>query len=127
MELFFRILLALTGAINLLPSLLAFLPERITKSYGVTIPDANVELLLRHRAVLFGIIGGLMIFSALAKKYYEVATGAGLISMSSFVVLYWLIGEDINAELSTVMRIDVVATIVLLVGFLAFRVPVKKP
>lgn len=127
MELIFRIILFCSGVINLLPSLLAVLPTRIQKSYGVAIPDVNYELLLRHRAVLFAMIGGLMIFSALAKKYYEVAAGAGLISMMSFVVLHWLIGKGITPELRTVMRIDAAATIVLLVGLIAFRLLAKKP
>ena len=70
MEIFFRITLFIAGIINAIPALIAFLPNKITASYGIPIPDANFELLLRHRAVLFGIIGGLMIYSAVTKKYY---------------------------------------------------------
>jgi hypothetical protein len=87
MELIYRITLFIAGVINLLPSMLAFLPDKISKSYGIEIPNANYELLLRHRAILFGIIGGLMIFSAIVKKYYDIATIAGLISMTSFIIL----------------------------------------
>jgi heme A synthase len=120
MELFFRITLFVAGGINLLPSFLAFLPEKIAKSYGIEIPNANFELLLRHRAILFGIIGGLMIYSALVKKHYELSTIAGLVSMSSFIILYFLIGKDINQDLKKVMRIDVVATVILCIGFILF-------
>jgi heme A synthase len=125
MELLFRITLFVAGVINLLPSLLAFLPDKIAKSYGIQIPNANYELLFRHRAILFGIIGGLMIYSALVKKHYELSTMAGLVSMTSFVVLYFLIGKDINSELKKVMMIDVVAIVILCAGFLLYALRSK--
>lgn len=117
----FRILLLLVGIINTLPVLIAFLPEKIATSYGVTIPDANYELLLRHRAVLFGIVGGWMIYAAFANKYLTSATIIGLISMLSFILLYFLIGQPINAALTKVMKIDVIATVVLIIGFLLYN------
>ena len=120
MELIYRIALFIAGLINLLPVLLAFIPEKISKSYGIDVPNANYELLLRHRAVLFGIIGGLMIYSAIAKKYYEIATTFGLISMLSFIILYFFIGKDINSELKKVMMVDVIATVILCSGLLLF-------
>lgn len=120
MELLFRITLFVAGVINLLPSLLAFLPDQIAKSYGIPIPNANYELLLRHRAILFGIIGGLMIYSALVKKHYELSTITGLVSMTSFIILYFIIGNDINQELKKVMIYDFVATIILCIGFILF-------
>jgi hypothetical protein len=125
METIFRITLFISGLINLLPSFLAFLPDRISKSYGIDIPNSNVELLLRHRAILFGIIGGLLIYSALVKKHYELSTMAGLVSMTSFVVLYFLIGKDINSELKKVMLIDVVAIVILCAGFLLYALRSK--
>jgi heme A synthase len=121
MELIFRITLFIAGVINLLPSVLAFLPDKISKSYGIEMPNQNYELLLRHRAILFGIIGGLMIYSAVAKKHYEVSTVIGLISMVSFIVLFFLIGKDINSELKKVMTIDVVGTVILCIGFILLK------
>jgi heme A synthase len=121
MELIFRITLFIAGVINLLPSVLAFLPDKISKSYGIEIPNENYELLLRHRAILFGIIGGLMIYSAVAKKHYEVSTFIGLISMVSFIVLFFLIGKDINSDLKKVMTIDIVGTVILCIGFILLK------
>ena len=94
MELIFRISLFVVGVINLLPSILAFLPKKIATSYGVSEPNSNQELLLRHRAAMFGMIGGLMVFAAIAQKYYEIATFIGFFSMISFVLLYFLIGKN---------------------------------
>jgi hypothetical protein len=106
--------------------MLAFLPDKISKSYGIEIPNANYELLLRHRAILFGIIGGLMIFSAIVKKYYDIATIAGLISMTSFIILYFLIDKGISSELKKVMAIDIVATVILLIGLVFFLITSKN-
>lgn len=126
MELIYRITLFIAGVINLLPSILAFFPSKISKSYGIDVPNANYELLLRHRAILFAMIGGFMIFSAVIKKYYEISTLAGLVSMVSFVLLYFLIGKGINAELNKVMIIDVVAIVILLISVVIFFMNSKK-
>jgi hypothetical protein len=121
-EIFFRITLALAGLVHVLPTILAFAPSKIPKSYGIEVPDANYELLLRHRACLFGIVGGLLIFSAITKRYYETSTIVGLVSMISFIALYFIVGNGVNAELSKVMKIDLVALILLLVGcFLKYQ------
>ena len=121
MEKIYRIALFLAGIINILPAFLAFIPDKISKSYGIELPNENFELLLRHRAILFGIIGGLMIYSAIAKKYYTIATSVGLISMVSFILLFFLIGKDINSELKNIMIVDIVASFILCLGLLLFK------
>ncbi|MEL7005616.1 MAG: hypothetical protein AAFN93_23230 [Bacteroidota bacterium] len=120
METVFRVTLFIAGGINMLPSILAFLPEKISKSYGIEIPDANFELLLRHRAILFGIVGGLMILSGITKKYYLISVAVGLTSMISFILLFFLI-NGINEELEKVMKIDLVAVVILIVGFVLYK------
>ncbi len=122
MEIFFRITLLIAGMINAIPALIAFLPDKITTSYGITVPDANFELLLRHRAVLFGVIGGLMIYSAVTKKQYDLATFAGLVSMISFLVLYFGIEGPINSALTKVMQIDAFAIMLLLIGLILYEI-----
>ncbi len=121
MEIIFRVCLFIAGIINVLPSILAFLPNKISSSYGIEIPDANYELLLRHRAILFGIIGGIMIYSAITKKHYSMAVVIGLISMVSFVILLKLINGTINPELHKVMKIDLVGIAILLIGFALYK------
>lgn len=117
MELLFRSILFLAGCVHILPSLIAIFPHKISRTYGIKIPDANYELLIRHRAILFGIIGTLMIYSAVLRKHYELSTISGLVSMISFITLYRYIGKNINPELKKVMIIDLVATISLCIGF----------
>jgi len=120
MEIFFRVTLFLAGIINLIPSILAIFPGRIYGSYGVDILDPNMELLLRHRAVLFFIVGGILVYSALAKKYYALATITGLVSMVSFVVLYLSLSQSVNEQLRKVMLFDIVASTLLFVGALVY-------
>ena len=121
MEFLYRLILLITGVVHLLPFSLAFFTNRISNSYGVSISDPNMLLLLRHRAFLFGIIGFGLIFSAIKKKYYLVASVVGLVSMISFICLYYWIG-DINAQLQSVMRVDMlVGAALLLVTVLYYR------
>ncbi len=121
MEIFFRICLFIAGLINFFPSLLAFLPSKIATSYGIKIPDANYELLLRHRAVMFGIVGGIMIYSAISQKHYSLAVVIGLISMVSFIVLLKLVNGAVNPELMKVMKVDVIGIIILLIGLVLYK------
>ena len=121
MEFLYRLILLITGVVHLLPFSLAFFTNRISNSYGVSISDPNMLLLLRHRAFLFGIIGFGLIFSAIKKKYYLAASVVGLVSMISFICLYYWIG-DINAQLQSVMRVDMlVGAALLLVTVLYYR------
>ena len=121
MEIIFRICLFIAGIINFIPSFVTFLPSKIATSYGIELPDQNFELLLRHRAVLFGIVGGFMLYSVFSKKYYDLATLFGLISMVSFLILFYLTKGEINKELTVIMKIDAVAILVLVTGFVLYK------
>ena len=122
METTFRICLAIAAIINLLPAILAFLPKKISTSYGVEVPDANYELLLRHRAVLFAIIGGVMVYSFISRTVYDLAAIIGLVSMVSFIILWKLVDGKINSKLLKVVKIDVIGILVLLFGYILFKI-----
>lgn len=113
MESIFRIILGLAGIVNVLPVLIAFFPQKIPASYGLEVDGPDMELLLRHRAVLFGIVGGYMIVSAMVGDFYSSATLMGMISMLSFILLYVIIPGEINSALKKVMKIDIWAAAVL--------------
>jgi hypothetical protein len=119
MEIFLRISLFLTGIVNILPAMGAFFPTKMKDAYGIDVLDVNFELLLRHRAVLFAIVGSFMLYSAATKNNMALATIMGLISMLSFIILYYVIGDGINEPLTKVMKIDVVASLILLVCYMA--------
>lgn len=121
METIFRIVLFIVGAINLLPSLLAFQPGKFHESYGIDLPSESYELLLRHRAVLLGIIGGIMLYSSLTKKYYPVVFSVGIISMGSYILLYLLIGKGLSPELKKVLIVDIIGLCLLFLGLLLYK------
>ena len=112
MEAVFRVVLFLGGLIHLPPFTLSFLPERIGSAYGVEVTGPNMMLLLRHRAVLFGIVGAVIVYSSLKKRHYALATFFGLASMLSFILLYGIVG-GINDSLKSVMWVDVAASVAL--------------
>lgn len=127
MEIFFRVILFLTGFVNLLPALLVFMPQRMEQAYGITLPDSNYALLLRHRAVLFGIVGGLMLFSSISRQYYSLACTVGLVSMVSFMILYYIIGPNqIHIALKKIMWTDVVASVVLIIAWILHTLSLPK-
>ena len=51
------------GLVNLLPVSGVLSANRLQALYGVAIEDVNFLVLMRHRAVLFGIVGGLLVAS----------------------------------------------------------------
>jgi len=125
MEVIFRTILFIVGIINISPAMLTFLPSKISKSYGIEILNVNYELLLRHRAAMFGLIGGLLVYAAISRKLYKVSIFVGLFSMLSFIILYFIIGREINAELRKIMIIDIAAVAILLVGFILYLTSLK--
>jgi hypothetical protein len=58
-------LILLVGLANLLPVVGVLSAARLQIPYGVALDDPNLVILMRHRAVLFGVVGGLLVASAL--------------------------------------------------------------
>jgi hypothetical protein len=96
------------GAVHLLPLVGVLGGERLSALYGVRADDPNLALLLRHRAVLFGLLGAFMVAAAWLPAWRSAALAAGAVSVLSFLVLSLLVGE-VNAALARVVLVDVVA------------------
>jgi len=106
-------LILLAGLVNLLPVSGAFSAGRLEALYGLRFEDSNLLILMRHRAVLFGIVGGILIASALHVPLRPLGFAVGLVSMLSFVAVAFLV-DGYNAELRRVVLVDVVASVALL-------------
>jgi hypothetical protein len=61
--------------------------DSLTRLYGVSSSDSNTEILLRHRAVLFAIIGLFLLLSVFKSEYQPIAICIGLISVASFLLI----------------------------------------
>lgn len=112
------VVLFIVGVIHLLPAKGVLGSDVIAELYGVSVVDQDAELLMRHRAVLFGLLGAFMIFAAFQVHYQAAALVAGLVSTVSFVVLSWLIGKP-GELVFRVVIIDWIAVALLVVAVLA--------
>ena len=59
----------LAGLINFLPFFAITSIDRISMAYGINVSDPNTEILLRHRALLFGLLGCFMMLAAFDRPY----------------------------------------------------------
>lgn len=107
--------LTLAGVIHLLPLPGALGAAQLTRLYGVAADDPNVGILLQHRAVLFGLLGVLLIVAAFRPELRAVALIAGLVSTVSFLAIAWGVG-GYNAQVARVVVADVLALVLLLVA-----------
>ncbi len=84
--------ITVVGIINLLPAIGVLGAERISSAYGVTVTSTDLEILLRHRALLFGLIGGFVLLSLGLPLYRQAALVLAGISMLGFLLLAYTSG-----------------------------------
>lgn len=107
----------LAAAINLAPVLGMLSDAMLNLLYAVPVPSAEISLLLKHRAVLFGIVGGLLLTAVFVQRYRTSAGIAGLTSMLSFIALF-LLGDVDSPTLRRVMLIDAWVAAIFVAGFI---------
>lgn len=115
MEKVITTLLVLVGIIHLLPVSGVLGAERLAALYGVSLVDPNLVILMRHRAVLFGLLGLFMVYAAFRPSLQPLALGAGFLSVVSFIVIAWSVG-GYNASVRNVVIADVIAVIALCIA-----------
>lgn len=112
------VLLAVAGVIHVLPLGGALGADRLAALYGLpasVLEDRDAVLLLRHRALLFGLLGGLLLLAAWKEALQPLAITAGLISAIAFLILARSGASGTrNARIQRVVRADVVAIACLL-------------
>lgn len=112
-------MLLVVAIIHLLPLSGALGVEQLARLYGISVAEPNMVILLRHRAVLFGLLGALLAIAAFVPALQPTALIAGLLSVGSFLLLAWVVGEY-NAQLSRVFAADLVAMACLAVAVVAY-------
>jgi hypothetical protein len=70
--------LIVAGLIHLLPLPGVLGSERLTTLYGLSFSESNLAILMRHRAVLFGLLGVVLIVAAFRPMLRTLAFLAGL-------------------------------------------------
>jgi hypothetical protein len=112
-------MLTIVGIIHLLPMSGVVGGSRLHVLYGVTISDPNLEILMRHRAVLFGILGAFLIYAAFRPGLQLAALIVGAVSVISFLVIAEMVG-GYNTGIARVVTADIVAVVCLLIGAFAY-------
>lgn len=106
-------LLLVVAVIHLLPLSGVIGIDRLAALYDIEIADSNLEILMRHRAVLFGLLGGFFVYAAFKPAVQPIAFIAAFISVTSF---FFLVFDA--AEFNDAIRIVVIADVVALVALL---------
>ncbi|HET9693478.1 MAG TPA: hypothetical protein VFP48_03765 [Steroidobacteraceae bacterium] len=122
-------MLVIVALIHLMPLSGALGSERLAALYGVAFDEPNLSILMRHRAILFGVLGSFLLVAAFRPELQVVAVAIGFVSVVSFLYLAWSVG-GYNVRIGRVVIADVVALLCLLVGAAALwylRRPAATP
>jgi hypothetical protein len=109
--------LLLVALIHALPVLGLFSASKLETLYGIAVREPNLELLLRHRAVLFGLLAAFLTYAAFRPDLHRLALVAGFVSVCAFLMLAWSV-ESTNAALTRVVWADGVALVALAIAAL---------
>ena len=111
--------LIVVGVIHLIPLSGVFGVGRLNTLYGISIGDPDLSILMRHRAVLFGLLGLFCVYAAVKPSLQLIALTAGAVSVGSFLYLAYATG-GYNEELRRVFIADVIAAAFLVFGFAGY-------
>jgi hypothetical protein len=121
MQLLVTVVLVLVGIIHLLPLAGVLGVSRLNKIYGVAIEGPDLAILMRHRAVLFGLLGAFFIVAAFVPVLQLSAFIMSFISVASFLMLAWT-NHGYNAQIARVVKVDLIAFLLLIVGFAMYLI-----
>lgn len=110
-----RLALLAAAIIHFLPLAGVLGIDQLARLYGVAIDEPNLLILMRHRAVLFGLLGAFLALAAFRPALQGMALLAGFTSVATFVAFAFAAG-GYNAEIARVVMADFVALACLCVG-----------
>ena len=111
--------LVVVGLVNFAPVLGIISASKMEKAYSIRLASNDLEILMRHRALLFGVLGGFILYAAFSPVYQVAAMVMAGVSMIGFAVLVLLVG-GYNASIFKVLLGDLVG-----IGFLLAAVLLK--
>jgi len=112
------LMLLLVAFVHLAPLVGVLGAARLEGLYGVPIDGPDLAILMRHRAVLFGLLGLYQLWAVFHPEHRTAAFVAGIVSLGAFLALASSTPGH-NASLAKVASIDVVALVLAVVGFAA--------
>ena len=114
-------MLLVAGIIHILPLSGVLSAARLFDLYGISFEDPNLEILMRHRAVLFGLLGIFLLSSAFLPSLQLAALITGFVSVVSFLYLAYSVG-GYNDQVNRIVTADKAALVCLLVGSIAYSI-----
>ena len=110
------LMLLLVAFVHLPPLVGVLGAGRLQDLYGIPIAGPDLAILMRHRAVLFGLLGGYQLWAVFRPAHRTVAFVAGIASLAAFLALVFSTPGH-NALLARLAAIDAVALVLSIVGF----------
>jgi hypothetical protein len=98
----------------------------LEQAYGVSLAGPDLAVLMRHRALMFGLLGGFILLAVFVRALQPWALLAALLSAGGFVVLAWTTPGH-NANLAKVALFDVAAVVFALIGLAAWWLQRRSP
>jgi hypothetical protein len=121
--------LLVAGVIHLLPVMGVLGAGQLATLYGLDFSDPSLAILMRHRAVLFGLLGLFLVAAAFRQALQLPGLIAGLASVIAFLLIAWSTG-GYNPAVSRIVTADLVALAALgagLVGWYVRRIGQPRP
>jgi len=103
------------GIVNFLPVMGLLGRARLEAGYQIKVATPDLLILMQHRAVLFGLVGGALLLSVFKKDWRPLTGPMGLISMAAFILLVFM-SPAVNAALLRLAFIDIMALLLLVIG-----------
>lgn len=125
MNLLVKLALSIAGLVHLLPLTGVLGAVRLHALYGVAIDDPALLLLMRHRAVLFGLLGAYCIAAAFLPRLQGGALLLATGSVLSFLALAWPARAH-HAAIARIVWVDL-GVLALLLAALAAWVGASRP
>lgn len=99
------IALVITGLVHLLPAIGLLGSDSLARLYGLRIEEPNLLLLMRHRALLFGLLGAGLLAASARPAWQLTALLAATVAVGGFLLLAGP-PSALNAALQRVFWID---------------------
>lgn len=110
-------LLLVVGLLNLTPAIVFFSPERVSSLYGIELSGTDLSVLMRHRAILLGLLGAALIYAAFRRDILVPVIVAAFVGKLAFLFLTYS-SQGVNAEIGRVAVFDIVAVALLAVALI---------
>lgn len=99
--------LLVVGLINFLPIIGLLGVKKLEAIYKISLASNDLVILMQHRALLFGLLGGFILYSVFVPIYQNAAIVMAAASMIGFAALVLILGST-NSAILKVLYVDYV-------------------